>query len=1456
VAGACSVSATQGSRPLSSLLRAPSLLPRLVARPSARPLFLPVVWVPRRRLHFQMTTLLRGFNSALSKVSDVLALNQATLSGAIDVVVVETPALHDVLDARAAASGSGLASSASAGSALAEALDLEAPHADASEGDGADGSSGPAEFDPATDGESLVCTPFHVRFGKLQLLRSREKLVSIRVNDEPMPFCMKLESDGEAYFVLPCSEPPLEEHMLVSPVNSPQMGPQTATASPQSAPQGNAASLAAMARSLPELDLASPGSVAAVQQSFPGALQHPGQVVSPPASGDAVVAAVRAAGENPASHQDLLLASTIARQSVAANEAAALQSSSRPSSVASSPSRRNAASAAEDDPGRQLFQIGFGSAAPRLVRASSASVSNILSPGGTSLLNSPGAGDLAEPHHAPSKSRGWMRSIFGAMTGGVFSGPETRAVREGQRREHRQLEQEQQAANALLFAELAAAASQSDKGNTTLHPPLSSDRNGAPTAAASPELAASILSAAATADPTPPSAQPDQSNAEEEGEGRRGRGPRDETKSAEASPLASPHPLPHPAVAAPLLQLDAHGLSSSSAVAPSSAVDSMLMASGGVGGGSGIAVAWTRDAEGAEQHLPHAADSSDASSRTLPSSANISRVSSTNSNSSLPPPAASVQQSMSPSLASMATPSPAGAAMATPANESVSWPAASLGPFPYSPSASSDSSSSSDGEVALKLSLCCSLLSLTDGVANEAAFRRYAVSYALLCAQPTLYAHPQLVVLHPASNMLYPARLALPMLIGQLAFNKPLTLSQGTIAQIQAGVAAPAAVEHAAATASTGENPAQSLLSPPSSSSTMSSTSSNRLQPPPAPYAPVTGAGHKHAMSEVVLSTMARSGLAASSGAGAGGAQGAGAPVATAVPSSAGGGRVGWREWLRGKQPTPLQGVPPKSASAGPDMLDAQSPQGFGPSQYNSTESSRAQSPMLSSTASPSMGGGTPSGVALAGLSSPMRSSAGLGGPQPAQDVFRHPSGLWLRKTKRPSVSQLARMNLRPGRNRVVFSVNSSLQGRQYVECSIFLLKASTRLVVSDIDGTVTRSDVFGQLMPLLGRDWSHGGVASLFASIARNGFQLVYLTSRAIGQANITRQYIRGLKQDGMFLPDGPILMSPDRLMASFRREVIDRQPQIFKIMALTELKHLFPSWHNPFYAGFGNRVTDVLAYKAVGVPLSKIFIINPAGNIQSVNNAYVKTYTQLADMGDAVFPPADAHRVEKTFAAAARAAAAASGTEEESNAEALEREAARRATLTAEQIMLQLHQAEIDVAAAEAGERETNRAAASAAASALTSPQRVSHVPGASSHTNALNTMPHHDALAPQARLLPSTDADLHFNAFAYWRDEIPPLPRETAERTTAESEEEDEDDLEAQRDVAEAAAAMAGQPAAPSADGAAPMSSSATSAFAARVQRQVQAGSAEAHAQAAAAEAAVTGEALRDLKQPTKH
>ncbi|XP_061110557.1 phosphatidate phosphatase LPIN2-like isoform X2 [Conger conger] len=45
------------------------------------------------------------------------------------------------------------------------------------------------------------CSPFHVRFGKLGILRSREKVVDIEVNGVPVDLHMKLGANGEAFFV-------------------------------------------------------------------------------------------------------------------------------------------------------------------------------------------------------------------------------------------------------------------------------------------------------------------------------------------------------------------------------------------------------------------------------------------------------------------------------------------------------------------------------------------------------------------------------------------------------------------------------------------------------------------------------------------------------------------------------------------------------------------------------------------------------------------------------------------------------------------------------------------------------------------------------------------------------------------------------------------------------------------------------------------------------------------------------------------------------------------------------------------------------------------------------------------------------------------------------------------------------------------------------------------------------
>jgi len=114
--------------------------------------------------------------------------------------------------------------------------------------------------------------------------------------------------------------------------------------------------------------------------------------------------------------------------------------------------------------------------------------------------------------------------------------------------------------------------------------------------------------------------------------------------------------------------------------------------------------------------------------------------------------------------------------------------------------------------------------------------------------------------------------------------------------------------------------------------------------------------------------------------------------------------------------------------------------------------------------------------------------------------------------------------------------------------------------VISDVDGTITKSDVLGHIMPHFGKDWSQPNVADLFQKIIGKGYMIMYLTARAIGQTEATKKYIFSIKQNGVPLPDGPVIQSHDRLAKSFSREVIEKKPHIFKIETLTNIRGLFP--------------------------------------------------------------------------------------------------------------------------------------------------------------------------------------------------------------------------------------------------------------------------------------------------------
>ena len=147
-----------------------------------------------------------------------------------------------------------------------------------------------------------------------------------------------------------------------------------------------------------------------------------------------------------------------------------------------------------------------------------------------------------------------------------------------------------------------------------------------------------------------------------------------------------------------------------------------------------------------------------------------------------------------------------------------------------------------------------------------------------------------------------------------------------------------------------------------------------------------------------------------------------------------------------------------------------------------------------------------------------------------------------FRKTLRLNNARIAEMNLMPGSNEVEFSVTTAFQGTTRCKCHIFLWRHTDKVVISDIDGTITKSDVLGHILPVIGRDWAQSGVAQLFTKIRDNGYRIMYLSARAIGQATITKDYLHSVKQGDVFLPDGPIFLNPDSLYYAFRREIIDR--------------------------------------------------------------------------------------------------------------------------------------------------------------------------------------------------------------------------------------------------------------------------------------------------------------------------
>lgn len=215
-----------------------------------------------------------------------------------------------------------------------------------------------------------------------------------------------------------------------------------------------------------------------------------------------------------------------------------------------------------------------------------------------------------------------------------------------------------------------------------------------------------------------------------------------------------------------------------------------------------------------------------------------------------------------------------------------------------------------------------------------------------------------------------------------------------------------------------------------------------------------------------------------------------------------------------------------------------------------------------------------------------------------------------------PSTEQLQSLDLKDGRNEVVFQV----EGCEPISSQLFLWEEDTKIIVTDIEGViaVSKPGVLGFFSSYS----VHDGVTPLLSAVENNGYHLLYMASMSkSGTIAETKQLLEKLEgiETNVSLPAGPIFQSPDSLIKAFGAERTD----IFKAAALRGVRSLFPSAHNPFYAGFGTSPSDWAAYSRCDVPEGRIFIVNnKSGEISTQNQHIKESFENLLTNVDRVFP------------------------------------------------------------------------------------------------------------------------------------------------------------------------------------------------------------------------------------------
>ena len=199
---------------------------------------------------------------------------------------------------------------------------------------------------------------------------------------------------------------------------------------------------------------------------------------------------------------------------------------------------------------------------------------------------------------------------------------------------------------------------------------------------------------------------------------------------------------------------------------------------------------------------------------------------------------------------------------------------------------------------------------------------------------------------------------------------------------------------------------------------------------------------------------------------------------------------------------------------------------------------------------------------------------------------------------EKSSFLQLAQL-LRPGRNpaRYFLLDEDKVVGVAYT--NVFLWSGEDRVVISDIDGTITKSNAGGIYDTILTESYKHchEAVCQFFSLVAsKERTKVLYVTSRPISLSVRTRKFIDNLRQQNHSLPEGPVLGFLGNIPQLLIMELVAYRTHHFKAEILW--KHVVEPFRraglvHPFHAAFGNTFLDVQAYGMVAVPLARTYII-----------------------------------------------------------------------------------------------------------------------------------------------------------------------------------------------------------------------------------------------------------------------